>query len=235
MSQPNTNQRVGLQKMSLVDKQSRSSIDGDSASSDSARKQGLQLSIALDASPDRTSSGLNEQEMLYALAAKKRQIVELEHELRLARRDLKQLETQYRSAVEPPQSQLQSWHDKVQRTIENNRGQLTNPLSSLLGYGSDPGKRPPPPPLPPRRDSGSTAKSVGGNASGSGGFIQSIVDKFQEFRVDEEEEAEFDKTQNKQMDDFYLKEKHDYDDEEEIEEEETGGTLLGRTTQLYRR
>ncbi|AQZ18721.1 ACF4 (YJR083C) [Zygosaccharomyces parabailii] len=233
MSQPNTNQRVGLQKMSLVDKQSRSSIDGESASSDSARKQGLQLSIALDASPDRSSSGLNEQEMLYALAAKKRQIVELEHELRLARRDLKQLETQYRSVMEPPQSQLQSWHDKVQRTLENNRGQLTNPLSSLLGYGSEAGKRPPPPP-PPRRDSGSTTKSVGGNASSSGGFLQSIVDKFQEFRVDEEEEEEFDKTQNKQMNDFYLKEKHDYDDEEEIEEEETGGTLLGGAAH-YRR
>lgn len=228
------NQRVGLQKMSLVDKQSRSSIDGESASSDSARKQGLQLSIALDASPDRSSSDLNEQEMLYALAAKKRQIVELEHELRLARRDLKQLETQYRSVVEPPQSQLQSWHDKVQRTLENNRGQLTNPLSSLLGYGSEPGKRPPPP-LPPRRGSGNMTKSVGGNASGSGGFLQSIVDKFQEFRVDEEEEEEFDKTQNKQMDDFYLKEKHDYDEGEEIEEEETGGTLLGGAAHLYRR
>lgn len=229
MSQAKMRQRVELQKLALVNKQARNSTDGESTCSESPRKQGLQLSIALDASPDRTSryssgggggggGGQDEQELVYALAAKKRHIVELEHELQLARRDLGKLESQYRALVDPPQSQLQSWHEKVQRTLDSNKGSLT----SLLGYsGGD-------------RAAGA-GNGYGSGGGGGGGFLKSIVDKFHDFGVDEDEEEEFDRTQNKQKDDFYLKEKHDYDDEEEIEDEETGGTLLGGEARLYRR
>lgn len=173
-----------LQKLSIAEKP-RLSQD-----TDTPRKNGgINLSLDLQRShTDNAGSDGDDREheqLLYALASKKRHISELEHELKIARKDVKGLEEQWRShaASKQPTSSLQHWHNKLQKSVEG------------------------------------------------GGLLQSLVSKFSELtQVDDaqNEEAEFDKWQDRKQEGFYLKNKFDYDDDEEVEEEETGGTLVGQ-------
>lgn len=161
-----------------------------SQDTDSPRKTGginlsldLQRSNTDDAGSDRDDR--EHEQLLYALASKKRHISELEQELKTAKKDLKELEEQWKShaASKQPTSSLQHWHNKLQRSVEG------------------------------------------------GGLLQSLVNKFSELTQADgarDEEAEFDKWQDRKQEGFYLKNKPDYDDDEEVEEEETGGTLVGQ-------
>lgn len=150
----------------------------------------LKQSAAVENSLSDESGKYEDEQLLYALASKKRHISELEQELKIARRDLTGLEEQWKqlAASKQPTSSLQNWHNKLQKTVEN------------------------------------------------GGFLQNIVHKFSEFTQTDAhgEEAEFDKLQGRQQEGFYLKNKFDYDDDEEVEDEETGGTLVGHE-KMFRR
>lgn len=165
-----------------------------SQETDSPRKNGgINLSLDLQQSNTDNAGSDNEREheqLLYALASKKRNISELEHELKIARKDLRELEEQWKlhAASKQPGSSLQNWHNKLQKSVEG------------------------------------------------GGILKSLVNKFSEFTQPDaqNEEAEFDKWQDRQQEGFYLKNKLDYDDDEEVEEEETGGTLVGQE-RAYRR
>lgn len=176
------------------------------------------------------------QDLLYKLAAKKRQIVELEQALNLARKELHVLETRYESVVSPkanpnsslnnhengnanspmkPKNELmQNWSKRVQKTLDevNNSPNVIKSKQSISSFFNGEVNAP------------NTQERA--NESTRPSFFQNILDKFNEFSVAEEEEEEFDRTQNSQIDQFYLKDKLDYDDEEEIPNEETGHTLL---------
>lgn len=258
-----TSNPVELHKLSIVDKQTDNRTRDASPTRltpgaqrnapppPSPRRLGLQISLPIESSPvkdtesielspvssqsnsrrDSASSDHGKQDLLYKLAAKEREIVELEQKLQTARKELHLLESHYRSTVprQPASSGtaqntndvIQHWSKRVQRTLDdvnNSPNVIRSKKSISTFFNAD--QQPP-------------------QAGAKGGFFQNLVDKFSEFSVAEDEEEEFDRTQNKQKDDFYLKEKLDYDDEEEIGNEPTGSTLLNvkesRFKDLYRR
>lgn len=308
MSQPQrvVSNPIELQKLSIVDKQSRKQEDQNSSSrnasptrlavaapihagTSSPRRQGIQISLPIESSPSKDidtgdSSSMSSttpkrgsvssdhnpalqqqqqyQDLLFKLAAKKRQIVELEQELQAAKKDLTILETKYRYIVSDPQASpnlnmnaepknemIQNWSKRVQKTLDevNNspnvlksKKSISNffngdplPNTSSPGISSNTMTKPVPPPRPSPRTTNSRPpppprpRSKEYVPQARQGFLQNLRDKFNEFTVAEEEEEEFDRTQNKHKDDFYLKEKLDYDDDEEVETEAVGGTLLG--------
>lgn len=252
---------VELHKLSIVDKQTENRSrdasptrlvpSGQVNPPQSPRRLGLQISLPIESSPvkdteslelspvsshttsrrDSQSSAHSKQDLLFKLAAKEREIVELEQKLQTARKELHILESHYRSTV-PGQPQgsvnaqnkndvIQNWSKRVQRTLDevNNSPNVIRSKKSISNFFNPEGQPP--------------------QAKGKGGFLQNLVEKFNEFTVAEDEEEEFDRTQNKQGDDFYLKEKLDYDDEEEIADEPTGSTLLdvkgSKFKNIYRR
>lgn len=237
----------------------------DRSNASSPRRQGIQLSIPIQSSPmknyeindgssinnsvttprnsfgsdfDRTGQMEQNQDLLYKLAAKKRQIVELQQGLELAKKELHILESRYKLTLSPDANpnysahndgaysnsstkakneKLQPWQKRMQQTLAdvNNSPNVLKSKQSISSFFNN--------------DAGSTKqlKQDLNENTAKPTFFQSILDKFNEFSVAEEEEEEFDRTQNQQKDSFYLKDKLDYDEEEEIENEETGHTLIG--------
>lgn len=263
----NVSNPIELHKLSIVDKQQDTSpvrlgnpSEPQIRPPSSPRRQGIQISLPLESSPakeaapveltpvssppkskrDSVSSIQSEgqgQDLLYKLAAKEREIVELEQKLQLAKRELYLLENHYRSVVagqsnshnnESPHRKedvIQNWSRKFQKRFDevNNSPNVLRSKKSISNFFNGevtPQRAPEEPKV-------------------KGGFFQNLMDKFNDFSVAEAEEEEFDRTQNKQKDDFYLKETYEYDDEEEIANEETGGTLLdvkdSRLRSIYKR
>lgn len=160
---------------------------------------------------------------------------------------------------EPKNEMMQNWSKRVQQTFDEvnnspnvikskksisnffNGEPISNTNSNSSSIPSNNMTKPLPPPRPsPRTNSRPPPpprpRSKEHIPQGRQGFLQNLKDKFNEFTVAEEEEEEFDRTQNKHKDDFYLKEKLDYDDDEEVEAEEVGGTLLGEQPKsIYKR
>lgn len=241
---------VELHKLSIVDKHTgsrdvsptRLAPAEQGNAPQSPRRLGLQISLPIESSPvkdteslelspvsshttSRRQSAASEHDILFKLAAKEREIVELEQKLHTARKELHLLESQYRSTVptnSPSKNEvIQNWSKRVQRTLDdvNNSPNVIKSKKSISSFFNAEPQQP--------------------QSRGKGGFFQNLVDKFNEFSVAEDEEEEFDRTQNKQKDDFYLKEKLDYDDDEEVVNEATGSTLLNvkdsKLKDIYRR
>lgn len=265
----NVSNPIELHKLSIVDKQQETSPtrlanpgSPQIKPPSSPRRQGIQISLPLGSSPVRerasvdltpvssppksqrnsVSSSQSEDQshdVLYKLAAKEREIVELEQKLQSAKRELSLLESQYRSMLAGQADShgsvnsnnnrkdvvMQNLSRKFQRTLDevNNSPNVLKSKKSISNFFNGETSQP---------------RSVE-KPKTNGGFFQNLMDKFNDFSVAEDEEEEFDRTQNTQKDDFYLKEKLEYDDEEDIPNEETGGTLLdvqdSRLRNIYKR
>ncbi|QLQ79056.1 hypothetical protein HG537_0B04030 [Torulaspora globosa] len=264
----NVSNPIELHKLSIVDKRQEgsptrlSNTNSQIKPPSSPRKQGIQIALPLESSPVKDQDSLDltpasspprskrnsvssaqsdtqSQDLLYKLAAKEREIVELEQKLQLAKKELLLLENHYRSVV-AGQSNLrntvssvsyrkddviQNLSKKFQKTLDevNNSPNVLKSKKSISNFFNG---------------ETNTTRSAE-EPKGRGGFFQNLIDKFNDFSVAEVEEEEFDRTQNSHKDDFYLKEKLEYDDDEDIENEETGATLLDvqdpRLRNIYKR
>lgn len=261
----NVSNPIELHKLSIVDKRQEgsptrlSNANSQIKPPSSPRRQGIQIALPLESSPAKDHDPLDvtpvstpprskrnsvssvqsesqSQDLLYKLAAKEREIVELEQKLQLAKKELLLLENHYRSVVAGQSNWrntvssgtyrkddvIQNLSKKFQKTLDevNNSPNVLKSKKSISNFFNG--------------ETNATRSAE--EPKTRGGFFQNLMDKF---NVTEAEEEEFDRTQNSQKDEFYLKEKLEYDDDEDIENEETGATLLDvqdpRLRNIYKR
>ncbi|CCC70376.1 hypothetical protein NCAS_0E03060 [Naumovozyma castellii] len=181
------------------------------------------------ASPTRKNQNATDNEdLIYQLASKQREITELEALLNKARDQLKSLEIQFRDSL-PRDGPVQLgasnkvWLSVMQRKINevNNSPNVIRGKKSISNFFTNTAntvnakynnmqtqtqtQRPVPP--PPSR-----SKTRGGT------FLSSLVEKFNEFNVDEAEEDEFDESHSNVRDKFYLKEQFGCEEDEDVED-----------------
>lgn len=266
---------TGLYKLSIVNKQQQAEENpprNDEAPLEPTRK-GLPLTIPLESGHDSESSvdlsrsstldGQSKvsEALLYELAAKRRQVVELKQQLSQAERELSALEHKCRdlSQENKPQSQerLHEISSKFQKTLQDvnssprmikskqsisnffNKDSAVDPLDSQPKLPPRLPSRPKPPVAPMKpsflQATASKFQEIKSQQSQSP-FFAKLMDKWQDFNVNEEEEAEFD--DQRSTDQFYIKSKLDYDDDEEVPSEPDESEIFGYggpTVSTYKR
>lgn len=255
-----SNQRVisestGLYRLSIVKKQENNTADKPLQDDVETPKKGLPLAVPLGSptrikhnnangsptsiSPSPSSSQLPET-LLYELASKRRQVVELRQRLAQAEKDLQMLEEKCMNASQAPNDKIQIFTKKLQRTFQdvNNNPTVLKSRQSISNFFNAESNE-------EKKNEG--AKSLSNTNLGTRpSFLQltasrlqnlkdgktdspllnRLRDKFNEFTVNEEEEEEFDKREPQK--EYYLKDKMDYDDDEEISD---GDDVVSKETE----
>ncbi|CUS22161.1 LAQU0S04e09582g1_1 [Lachancea quebecensis] len=247
-----SNQRVisestGLYKLSIVNKQKNSTGSEEEITEPpkpETPKKGLPLSSPirkgskLESSPTREDNvGLNEpgsfsESLLYELAAKRRQVVELKQQLQHAEKELETLEQRCKKIGQADKtpgsperlheitSKLQdTWRDvNSSPTVLKSRQSISNFFNTKEQVGQTESSQP-----RPKNSKASYSQIMAGklqnikNQQTQSPFLKKLVSKWQDFTVNEAEEEEFDN--GRPTEKYYIKSKLDYDDDEEISSE----------------
>ncbi|AGO11426.1 AaceriACR180Wp [[Ashbya] aceris (nom. inval.)] len=172
----------------------------------------------------------------YQISAKQRHIAELEFQLQHAQEELRELQLRASGKTEgtPSNEFARLLHKKMQEVnqspaVRRSKESIGNFLQEVQG-GSGPfvGGGALKTRLQSLKPSGAAEKSLRApvaETTGAGGFFGMLKDKLQELALNEEEESEFDREMT--SDNFYLKDKLDYDSEEEVLSEEVDNNFTG--------
>lgn len=206
----------------------------------SPRRAGIQLSLPLESTPTRERQSFdnpnrspegqvndeNYQQLLYKLAFKKRTITELTEQLKSEKKELKVIEeslSKYASsnsgglnnsmtALNGSGSNdfIQNWSKQLHKTIDdvNNSPNVIKGKKSITNFFNKNEQQP-----------------VDTNVSSNQGtpFFKQLMNKFNEFKVNEDEEEEFDKS--RKTDEFFVSTStlnYEYDIDNIVEEEVEG-------------
>ncbi|GMM54886.1 hypothetical protein DAKH74_015020 [Maudiozyma humilis] len=160
----------------------------------------------------------DESSVIYRLASKKREIGELEEKLKFLKMELRDLEAEFRESqpqIAQSQSQFSQRQMQLQETFDGLKTRFSSTINSFAESrnAAAAGANGPASGSVNARN-GNAQGGATGNAQGAGGrFFKGLMDKFNEFNVNEDE---FDtKTNRDKVDkEFYLKEGYEIDDEE---------------------
>ncbi|SMN19348.1 similar to Saccharomyces cerevisiae YJR083C ACF4 Protein of unknown function [Maudiozyma saulgeensis] len=147
----------------------------------------------------------DENSIIYKLASKKREINELEEKLKFLNMELHELEVEFRkSQPQMAQSQMSQRQTQFQETFDGLKTRLNNTINSFTAPNTTEGDE------PAQRDIRNNGTA---NSSQTNRFFKGLMDKFNEFNVNEDE---FDtKTKRDEVNnEYYLKQGYDLDDEE---------------------
>lgn len=138
-------------------------------------------------------------DIIYRLAYKKREIIELENTLKFLKIELHDLEIEFKES-QPEIMQTQMGSRQFQQTFDDLKSRFNNTIHSLTTQNGN-------------LDIKATNNN-NGNGNGAGGrFFKGIIDKFNEFNINEDEFD--DKTRRVDVDkQFYLKDGYEVDLEE---------------------
>ncbi|CAB4254633.1 similar to Saccharomyces cerevisiae YJR083C ACF4 Protein of unknown function [Maudiozyma barnettii] len=148
----------------------------------------------------------DENSTIYKLASKKREINELEEKLKFLKMELHELEVEFRkSQPQMAQSQMIQRQVQFQETFDGLKSRFNNTISSFTAPTNTEGSQ------PTQGNNGTI------NAGQTNRFFKGLMEKFNEFNVNEDE---FDtKTKREDVNNaYYLKQGYELDDEE-IEKE----------------
>ncbi|SCU91166.1 LADA_0F08482g1_1 [Lachancea dasiensis] len=237
---------TGLYRLSIVNKQKDSpgsSQEDESRSNQESPKKGLLISspvksrLRMDtdgvASPETDSKESHKfsERLLYDLAAKRRQVVELKQELIRAEKELDVLQRECEdfgkmdtsTLISPEKFQMLT--SKLQQTIEDVNCspkviKSKQSISNFFQQRSNPngtdnkGLTEKPSRL---RLTANKFQNLSRKSPTQSPFLDKLINKWQDFSVSEQDEEKFDT--ERPTDNFYIKSKFDYDEDEEISSE----------------
>ena len=187
--------------------------------------------------PDRKTDDAPDS-LRYQISAKERHIAELEFQLQQARKELRELQTRASGKKEgtPAANEFtRLLHKKMQEVnqspaVRRSKESIENFLQEVQsGSGPFVGGAALKTRLQSLKPGGASEHSLRGSTAetaGAAGFFGMLKGKLQELALDEEEESEFDREMNN-SETFYLKDKLDYDSEEEVLSEEVDNNFTG--------
>ncbi|SCV02886.1 LAMI_0H03774g1_1 [Lachancea mirantina] len=197
----------------------------------------------LPTSKPKTEHSQFSEDLLFQLASKRRHVVELKEQLAKAERELGVLEQKCidmsvidRGGDRP--EKLQDFSHKIHQTfkdVNSSPGVIKSKQSISNFFNKDVPLKEITPTRSPTRSESPQPSSISPTRSSNllqmtsskfrdlknghtqSPFLNRLMNKWQDFNVNDAEEEEFDSTRN--TDQFYIKSKPDYDDDEEIETE----------------
>ncbi|CAR24102.1 Acf4p [Lachancea thermotolerans CBS 6340] len=246
-SQRVISESTGLYKLSIVNKQKNSTGSEEEITEPTkpeTPKKGLPLSSPvrkgskLESSPTRGGKvesdepGSFSESLLYELAAKRRQVVELKQQLQHAEKELETLEQKCKriGQAEKTPGSPERLHEITAKLQDTWRGVNSSPtvlkskqsISNFFNAKDQAFEAENPQPLPTNTKSSYSQMMASKlqnirNQQTQSPFLKKLVSKWQDFSVNEAEEEEFDN--GRPTDKYYIKSKLDYDDDEEISSE----------------
>ncbi|SCU96624.1 LAFA_0G07250g1_1 [Lachancea sp. 'fantastica'] len=243
---------TGLYKLSIVNKQKDQENDcGNEETTSSvleSPRRGLPISSpvrspAKCASPvqnspsrDTVSVEATREKLFYELASKRRNVMELKQQLLRAEQELETLELQCKEINEPERTtgspdKLHKLASRFQQTLDevNSNSRVIKSKQSIgnffqsrkMGNEQD---------LPSNTQESTSQSPFANkfrnmrNSDAPPAFFDKLINKWQSFTVNEEDEDAFDK--DRPTDKFYIKSKLDYDEDEEITSESDDASQL---------
>ncbi|EDO17908.1 hypothetical protein Kpol_1010p23 [Vanderwaltozyma polyspora DSM 70294] len=196
-----------------------------------------QLSKDTDISKDQFADNDEYQGLLYKLASKRRLVIELREQLKSEEKELKLIEEELskftlsssnnkqgkETSKSPMNTQNTDFIGNLSKQIHKAIDDVNNSPNVIQGKKSI-----------SNFFAAKSAETQPNRNSASTPFFKQLMDKFNEFSVNEDEEDEFDKSRS--TDEYFVKDantNYEYDDENIIEEEPEGILKIGK--QHYKR
>ncbi|CEP64580.1 Acf4p LALA0_S12e02190g [Lachancea lanzarotensis] len=243
---------TGLYRLSIVNKQK--DLDADSENEHTARpapetpRKGLSISSPVK-SPAKCASPVHEnpsrgtasfensrEKLFFELASKRRHVIELKQQLMRAEQELESLELQCRDIGEPEratgsQDKFHKLTSRLQQTLDevNSSSRVIKSKQSIGNFFQSRklGNERELPPIIQEKINQSPFVNKSRDMRKSEtppAFFDKLINKWQNFAVNEQDEDTFDK--ERPTDKFYIKTKLDYDDDEEITSESDDASNL---------
>ncbi|SCV03941.1 LANO_0G07184g1_1 [Lachancea nothofagi CBS 11611] len=233
---------TGLYRLSIVNKQKNTANEVDSANQEPLHtempKKGLPLQSPIRSTANKENSAQSDlkqdldnpnsfsDKLLYDLATKRRQVVELKEQLSKAERELDTLEHKFEARGESGNALLspekfQMLTSRLQQKIEdvNSNPRVIKSKQSISNFfqprrvSTEPSANTPES-KPSRLQFTSNKVQNQRQQQSQAPFLDKLRSKWQEFAVNEQDEDKFDS--ERPVEEYYIKSKLDYDDEEEI-------------------